>query len=45
MLEAAIVPEMALGTYVEAAIITGLLVFNAALGFFQESRVRQLLQH
>ena len=36
MLEAAIVLEIVLGKYVEAAIIAGLLVFNAALGLFQE---------
>lgn len=34
MLEAAIVLELALGKYVEAGIIAGLLVFNAALGLF-----------
>ena len=38
MLEAAVVLELALGKYVEAAIIAVLLVFNAALGLFQESR-------
>src|ERR1700690_1788638 len=38
MLEAAIVLELALGKSVEAAIIAALLVFNAALGLFQESR-------
>ena len=43
MLEAAIVLEMALGNYVEAAIIAGLLVFNAALGFFQEGRAQATL--
>ena len=43
MLEAAIVLEVALGKYVEAAIIAGLLVFNAALGFFQESRAQATL--
>jgi H+-transporting ATPase len=36
MLEAAIVVEIALGKYVEAAIIAVLLAFNAALGFLQE---------
>ena len=36
MLEAAIVLEVVLGKYVEAAVIMALLVFNAALGFFQE---------
>jgi H+-transporting ATPase len=43
MLEAAIVLEVALGKYVEAAIIAVLLVFNAALGFFQESRAQATL--
>ncbi len=38
MLEAAIVLELLLGKYVEAAMIGFLLVFNAALGLFQESR-------
>jgi H+-transporting ATPase len=43
MLEAAIALEVALGKYVEAAIIAALLVFNAALGFFQESRAQATL--
>ena len=43
MLEAAIVLEVALGKYVEAAIIAGLLVSNAALGLFQESRAQATL--
>ena len=43
MLEAAIVLELALGKYVEAAIIAALLVFNAALGLFQESRAQATL--
>jgi H+-transporting ATPase len=43
MLEAAIVLELVLGKYVEAAIIAGLLVFNAALGLFQESRAQATL--
>ncbi len=43
MLEAAIVLEVVLGKYVEAAIIAVLLVFNAALGFFQESRAQATL--
>ena len=43
MLEAAIVLEIALGKYVEAAIIALLLVFNAALGLFQESRAQATL--
>ena len=43
MLEAAIVLQTALGEYVEAAIIAGLLVFNAALGFLQEGRAQATL--
>src|SRR5580693_8905649 len=43
MLEAAIVLEVALGKYVEATIIAGLLVFNAALGLLQESRAQATL--
>ncbi len=43
MLEAAIVLEVSLGKYVEAAIIAVLLVFNAALGFFQEGRAQATL--
>jgi H+-transporting ATPase len=43
MLEAAILLELALGKYVEAAIIALLLIFNAALGFFQESRAQSTL--
>ena len=43
MLEAAIILEVVLGKYVEAAIIAGLLVFNAALGFFQEGRAQATL--
>jgi H+-transporting ATPase len=43
MLEAAIVLEVTLGKYVEAAIIAVLLVFNAALGFFQEGRAQATL--
>jgi H+-transporting ATPase len=43
MLEAAIVLELALGKYVEAAIIAFLLAFNAALGLFQESRAQATL--
>ncbi len=38
MLEAAIILQIALGAYVEAAVIGGLLLFNATLGFFQEGR-------
>ena len=43
MLEAAIVLELVLGKYVEAAIIAALLVFNAALGLFQENRAQATL--
>jgi H+-transporting ATPase len=43
MLEAAIVLEVVLGKYVEAAIIAVLLAFNAALGFFQEGRAQATL--
>lgn len=43
MLEAAIVLECALGKFVEASIIAGLLVFNAALGLVQESRAQATL--
>jgi H+-transporting ATPase len=43
MLEAAIVLELVLGKYVEAGIIASLLVFNAALGLFQESRAQATL--
>jgi len=43
MLEAAIVLEVILGKYIEAAIIAVLLAFNAALGFFQESRAQATL--
>jgi H+-transporting ATPase len=43
MLEAAIVLEVILDKYVEAAIIAALLVFNAALGFLQESRAQATL--
>lgn len=43
MLEAAIVLELALGKYVEATIIALLLVFNSALGLFQESHAQATL--
>lgn len=43
MLEAAILLEVVLGKYVEAAIIAFLLLFNAALGLFQESRAQATL--
>jgi H+-transporting ATPase len=43
MLEAAIVLEIALGKYVEGAIIAVLLAFNAVLGFVQEGRAQATL--
>ena len=43
MLETAIVLQIALGDYTEAAIIAGLLVFNAVLGFLQEARAQATL--
>jgi H+-transporting ATPase len=43
MLEAAVVLQAVLHEYVQAAVITGLLVFNAALGFFQEGRAQATL--
>ena len=43
MLEAAIVLQVVLGKYVEAGIIAALLLFNAALSFFQEGRARATL--
>ena len=36
MLEATVVLELALGKYVEAAVIAGLLLFNAVIGLVQE---------
>ncbi len=43
MLEAAIVLQVVLGEYIEAGIIAVLLLFNAALGFLQESRAQKTL--
>ncbi len=43
MLEAAIVLEVVLGKFIEAGIIAVLLLFNAALGFFQEGRAQATL--
>jgi H+-transporting ATPase len=43
MLEAAILLELLLGKYVEAAIIALLLAFNAVLGWLQESRAQATL--
>jgi H+-transporting ATPase len=43
MLEAAISLQLILGETVEASVIAALLVFNAALGFFQEVRAQATL--
>ena len=43
MLEAATILELVLGKYVEAGIIAVLLLFNAALGFFQEGHAQATL--
>ena len=43
LLEAAVVLQIALGDYVEAAVTAGLLLFNAALGLLQESRAQATL--
>jgi len=43
MLEAAILLQLLLQKFTEAAVIAGLLVFNAALGFFQEGRAQATL--
>ena len=44
MLEAAVILQLALGKYVEAVVIAVLVLFNAALGFVQESRARTTLE-
>ena len=44
MLEAAIVLQLVLGEYMEAAVIAVLVLFNAALGYVQESRAATTLQ-
>jgi len=43
MLEATIILQITLGDYTEASIIAALLVFNAALGLFQEGRAQATL--
>ena len=43
MLEAAIVLQLVLHKFTEAAIIAALLLFNAALGFFQEGKAQATL--
>jgi len=44
LLEASIVLEVVLHKYTEAAIIAGLLIFNAALAYFQESHAQATLK-
>jgi H+-transporting ATPase len=43
MLELAIVLDIALGRWIEPLVIAALLAFNAAIGFFQESRAEKAL--
>lgn len=43
MLKAAIVLQIGLGDYLEAAVVALLLIFNSALGFFQEGRAQATL--
>ena len=43
MLEAAIILQIVLGAYVEAAVVGGLLLFNATLGLIQEGRANAAL--
>jgi H+-transporting ATPase len=43
MLEVAVVLEIVLGAYIQAAIIAALVVFNAMLGLIQESRAQATL--
>src|ERR1035438_8954360 len=43
MLEAAIILELVLRKFAESAIIAALLIFNAALGFFQEGKAQATL--
>jgi H+-transporting ATPase len=43
MLEAAILLQLLLGKWPEAAVVAALLLFNAALGLFQESRAQATL--
>ena len=43
LLEAALVVEIGLGKYIEAAVIGGLLLFNATLGLIQEGRASAAL--
>jgi len=43
MLEAAIILQLGLGEYIEAAVVGALLLFNATLGFIQEGRAGTVL--
>lgn len=43
MLEAAILLQLGLGDYVQASVVALLLIFNSALGFFQEGRAQATL--
>jgi H+-transporting ATPase len=43
LLEATVLLESLLGKYIEAAVILALLIFNAAIGFIQESRAQATL--
>src|SRR6202453_630438 len=43
LLEASIVLQVVLHKYLEAAVIAGLLIFNAALAYFQEGRAQATL--
>jgi H+-transporting ATPase len=43
MLEAAILLQLGLGEYAEAGVVAFLLIFNAAIGFFQEGRAQATL--
>jgi H+-transporting ATPase len=40
LLEFAVVLQLFLHKYLEAAVIAGLLIFNAVLGYFQEGRAQ-----
>jgi H+-transporting ATPase len=43
LLEATVLLEVVLGKYIEAGVILALLIFNAAIGYFQESRAQATL--
>jgi H+-transporting ATPase len=44
MLEATVILELVLGKYAEAAVIAGLLLFNAIIGLVQEGRAQHTLE-